>query len=266
MNAGGITGESLVEAAERRLEFTGERMVPGKIEVQLFRECEDRYNFAAPLVKNKSVVDVACGVGMGSQLLLDAGATSVIGVDYDSAALEYARGHFEGCTFVACDAQHLLLQDDSADVIVSFETIEHVPDPIKFLKECRRVLKPRGLFICSTPNHAVYRWWGVNPFHNREFLPNEFLETVGSFFAEVEAYGQKTVFYPTFVAKRVIADFLERANLKSTLMLLLGRKPAPISDQKRFTLNRHRLTREIKPYGQNWIDRPTFLLIVCRKL
>jgi len=247
------------------LPYTGERIIPGAIPVPLFNEHEDRYRFAAAYVKNKSVVDVACGVGIGSQFLLDAGATRVTGIDIDPVALEYARAEYKDCNFVACDAQRLLLADNSADVIVSFETIEHIPDPLGFLRECRRVLKPEGLFICSTPNHAVCRWWGLNPFHNREFFPQEFTDLVASLFGELETYSQRTVFYPKFVVKRVISYVLEKISLKHSLDRFLGRTPPAISPQRRFSLNGRSITREIEPYAKGWLVKPTYLLVIGRK-
>ena len=247
------------------LSYTGERIIPGAIAVPLFNEHEDRYRFAAAYVKGKSVVDVACGVGIGSQVLLDAGALRVTGIDIDHAALEYARAEYKACNFIACDAQRLLLDEESVDVIVSFETIEHIPDPLGFLKECRRVLKPGGTFICSTPNHAVCHWWGMNPFHNREFFPEEFLDIVASFFGGLETYSQRTVFYPVFVAKRLVSNVLEKISLKHSVDQILGRTPPAISSQRRFSLNGRSVTQEIEPYVKGWLVKPTYLLVVGHK-
>lgn len=246
------------------LDFTNERLIPGMHEVSLFKEHEDRYNFVTPFVKGKSVVDIACGIGMGTQLLRDAGATQVIGVDKDASALDYAREEYQDCIFVKSDAQHLPLDNSSADIIVSFETIEHLEDPARFLKECKRVLKSGGLFICSTPNRSVNSWWGSNPYHLREFLPEEFLQLAGSFFVDLEVYGQRRVLYPAFVGRRVISGLLEKVHLKTSVARLMARKPPAISLDKRYTLDRRRASNEIQPYAKSWLVKPSYLLVTAR--
>src|SRR5229473_2873774 len=115
------------------LQFTGERVVPGKVELFLFREHEARYAFASRFVKDKVVLDVACGTGIGTHYLLTEGARSCLGLDIDRPALEYARAVYEGCQFEECDATNLCVPDSSMDVVVSFETIEHLKDQLKFL-------------------------------------------------------------------------------------------------------------------------------------
>lgn len=247
------------------LAFTNERLIPGMHDVSLFNQHEDRYNFVAPFVKNKSVVDIACGVGMGSQLLRDAGASRVIGIDKEASAVDYAREEYPDCIFVKCDAQHLLLENSSADVIVSFETIEHLQDPRRFLQECRRVLKAGGLFICSTPNRSVNSWWGSNPYHICEFLPEEFLRLAGSFFVDLEVYGQRRVLYPAFVGKRVVSGVLERIHLKASLARFIGRKPPAISHERKYRLDLRRAVNEIQPYAKSWLVRPSYLLVTARK-
>src|SRR5271169_2569473 len=134
------------------LEHTGERLVPGKTGEALFREHEARYIFAARFVKGMRVLDVACGSGIGTQCLLQAGAHSCIGLDIDRAATDYARTRYKDCIFIRCDATSLCIADASVDVVVSFETIEHVKEQKAFLLECRRVLRPGGTLVCSTPN------------------------------------------------------------------------------------------------------------------
>jgi 2-polyprenyl-3-methyl-5-hydroxy-6-metoxy-1,4-benzoquinol methylase len=60
------------------------------------------------------------------------------------------------------------------DLVVSFETLEHLKDQKKFLKECRRVLRSHGIFICSTPNTTIYHLAGANPYHVHELTTTEF--------------------------------------------------------------------------------------------
>src|SRR5262245_60102507 len=123
-------------------------MVPGKTGETLFREHEARYVFASAFVKGMEVLDVACGTGAGTHYLTQVGGEHpCLGLDIDGPAIEYARAAYKGCQFAQCEATNLCVPDSSMDVVVSFETIEHLSDPMKFLSECKRVLRPGGVFI-----------------------------------------------------------------------------------------------------------------------
>jgi SAM-dependent methyltransferase len=248
-----------------QLTFTNERLIPGIHDVSLFKEHEDRYNFVTPFVKGKSVVDIACGIGMGTQLLRDAGASQVIGVDKDASAVDYAREEYPDCIFVKSDAQDLPLENSSADIIISFETIEHLSDPARFLKECKRILKRSGFFICSTPNRRVNSWWGSNPYHIREFLPEELLQLAGSFFVDLEVYGQRRVLYPAFVGRRVVSGLLERIHLKAPLARVMARNPPATWNENKYTLDGRRASKEIQPYSKSWLVKPHYFLVTARK-
>src|SRR5437879_9936218 len=97
------------------LPFTGERIVPGQVSEPLFREHEARYVFASRFVKDKVVLDVACGTGIGTHYLLTEGARSCLGLDIDRPAIDYARAVYEGCQFEECDATNLCVPDGSMD-------------------------------------------------------------------------------------------------------------------------------------------------------
>lgn len=144
----------------------------------------------------KAVLDVACGMGFGGAMLLTEGARDVVGVDTDASALEWAR--FRGPAaqaLVRADATSLPFRDESFDVITSFETIEHLNDDRAFLDEAARLLSPGGLLVLSTPN-ALYTQpvdrVPANPFHVREYLPDELLHLLRSRFSEVELRVQRT--------------------------------------------------------------------------
>ena len=150
------------------LEYTGERVVPGATPEITFRESQMRYVFAAQFVRGRSVVDIASGSGIGTDYLQRAGARTCIGLDLDHAALRFSSLRFALGQLAACDATRLCLASEGVDVMVSFETIEHVADPAIFLSECWRVLRFGGLLICSTPNREITRWDPTNPFHVAE--------------------------------------------------------------------------------------------------
>jgi len=180
------------------LPFTGERFVPGA-PGEIWYEHWHRYHFAAPLVKDRDVLDVACGEGYGSALLARS-ARKVTGVDLATAAVEHARARYAGLAnldFRAADCIALPFPDASFDAIVSFETIEHIAAQEAFLDEVRRVLRPEGLFIVSCPNKAEYtdKRNVVNEFHVRELYRDELLNLLAPRFAHLEWYGQRPGFF-----------------------------------------------------------------------
>src|SRR5512140_3162495 len=90
-----------------------------------------RYLFAAAHAQGRRVLDAATGSGYGAHLLRVQGAAQVVGVDIDAAEIEQARQRFatEGVEYLADDCQQLDKVQGTFDVICSFETIEHVPQP-----------------------------------------------------------------------------------------------------------------------------------------
>src|SRR5437764_725108 len=87
-----------------------ERIAPGFFDVPEIQEHKARYQFAARWVRNKSVLDIACGTGYGSSLLLQAGAREVVAIDRNHAALAFARQHYPGPTYIQADALDLPLK------------------------------------------------------------------------------------------------------------------------------------------------------------
>ena len=167
------------------LEFTGERFVPGTAG-EIWHEHWHRYHFAAPLVADLDVLDVACGEGYGSALLASR-AAKVTGADIALSAVEHARKRYAGVANLAfrqADCAALPFADSSFDALVSFETIEHIAAQEAFLDEIRRVLRPDGLLILSCPNKEEYSdLRGVtNEFHVRELYRPELTALIGSRF------------------------------------------------------------------------------------
>ena len=155
------------------LTFTGERFVPG-IEGEIVYEHVHRYAFARRYVAGRRVLDVACGEGYGSAILAG-GAASVVGVDIDAAAVAHANAAYAGhrnLAFREGSATALPIEAASVDVVVSFETIEHLAsdDQPRMLAEFARVLVDDGILVLSAPNRPEYsesRGY-VNPFHRHE--------------------------------------------------------------------------------------------------
>jgi 2-polyprenyl-3-methyl-5-hydroxy-6-metoxy-1,4-benzoquinol methylase len=257
-------GFSTVAAAIPKLEFTGERIVPGKTVEALFREHEERYVFAGQYVCGKDVLDVACGSGVGTSLLHGAGARRVWGLDIDPNAIAFAKARYRECEFAECEATNLCLPDGSVDVVVSFETLEHLKDQRKFLLECRRVLRPGGVLVCSTPNLEISRWSASNPYHIRELNPREFQELLGGMFPSVELFGQRHRAYLPYALRKTILQALERLRLRGTVVRILRGKSAPESFRTQFVNDVSRLRESILAYRWNVLSRPTFLIAVAR--
>ena len=172
------------------LEYTGERMVPEKADSATFWEHIYRYRFAAEFVRDKRVLDIACGEGYGTAALLRAGAASVVGIDVSSRACAHARRKY-GVDARVGDVRAIPLPNRSIDIVVSYETLEHVTEPALFLNECLRVLAPMGRLIMSTPNRDVFQEAGRhNDFHCSELNPEEFMALLAPCFERVELYSQ----------------------------------------------------------------------------
>jgi SAM-dependent methyltransferase len=185
----------------------GERMIPEVFGRFAFWEHVYRYAYASRFVNGKRVLDIACGEGYGAAALQKAGATQVIGVDISEAACVHARRKY-GIDARPGTAENIPLAARSVDVIVSFETIEHVPDPQRFLDECVRILVPGGRLIISTPNKGVYnrddQW--RNPHHCSEMTEVEFSSALQARFCDIQFSTQHPDYAPWWSARSFISD------------------------------------------------------------
>jgi ubiquinone/menaquinone biosynthesis C-methylase UbiE len=243
--------------------FTGERVVPGgTTPVSIFSESEHRYNFASQFVVGKTVLDIACGSGIGSSFLLESGASRVTGVDIDRPSLETAARTYPGVDFKWGDAsREIPLPNESVDVVVSFETIEHFANQDRFLEECRRVLRSSGTFICSSPNRDASRWFPPSRFHVKEFGATEFLAIMGRHFEESATLAQRELYYPALVLKAIARAIVEAIGVKELVKRLLHIRPAPTVKRDRFVQAPHGLVR----YRRRLLRQPLFLIYVGEK-
>ncbi len=167
----------------------GERMIPERSHARTFWEHVARYQFARRYARGKRVLDVACGEGYGAAALARSGASSVVGVDVSAEACASAARKY-GLGAVVGDAHRLPLADRGVDLVVSFETIEHLARPSLFLDECARVLVDDGTLIVSTPNRPVYAAEVKNPHHVGEFDRAEFVAMLAERFGSVDLFTQ----------------------------------------------------------------------------
>jgi SAM-dependent methyltransferase len=184
-------------------EFTGERLVPGEVDVDLLNEHLARYAFAARLARGKNVLDAGCGAGYGSAELAEA-AHSVVGVDVAPEAIAFANDHYQlpNLRFEQASCTALPFSDGSFELVVAFEVIEHLADWRTFLAEVRRVLASTGQLVVSTPNRLYYTesrgLQGANPFHVHEFDFAEFRAELQAVFPHVSLFLENHVEGVTF--------------------------------------------------------------------
>lgn len=247
-----------------QLEYTGERVVPGVTPETTFREHQMRYAFAAQFVPGRIVLDIASGSGIGTDYLRRAGALICLGLDLDIPAVLYAKSRFRLPHLAACDANRICLASQSVEVVVSFETIEHLVDPRSFLVECARVLRPGGLLICSTPNRDITRWDGENPFHLGEMPIRDFTRQVSEVFGNCLLYGQSPVSYPLYVAKRKIIDALQTVHLKQWVKRCLRTSPEPVCPEAAFADDRGNVRYAVRLGPPRWPQKPRYAITVAR--
>ncbi|MEH1769966.1 MAG: methyltransferase domain-containing protein, partial [Nostoc sp.] len=176
------------------MEFTGERYVPS-LNGQIKYEHLHRYALCVDYVAGKDVLDIACGEGYGCALLASV-AKSVVGVDINSEVVEYATNEYsthKNIRFIVGSCDSLPLPNNSVDVVTSFETIEHHDKHEEMMQEIKRVLKPDGVLIISSPNRLTYSDEPKysNPFHVKELYYDELAALLRRYFSYVEIYGQR---------------------------------------------------------------------------
>lgn len=172
--------------------LTGERMILNRMNKNTEIEHLCRYKYAKQFVKGKRVLDAACGSGYGSKMLAEK-AESVIGIDISEETIQYACDNYltSNVEFMVGSIEKLPFEDNFFDVVVSFETIEHVNEQIQnsFLKEIKRVLKDDGILIMSTPDKKLFtdeRSGKPSEFHVKEFYKEDFLKFLYKEFKYVE--------------------------------------------------------------------------------
>ncbi|HET9822088.1 MAG TPA: class I SAM-dependent methyltransferase [Burkholderiaceae bacterium] len=182
------------------LPFTGERFVPGHPNAQgeMWYEHWHRYHFVLPWVSGASVLDVACGEGYGSALLAG-GALRVTGLDVSAEAVAHARSAYRdraNLEFAEGSCTRMPFADGQFDIAVSFETLEHIGEQEAFADELKRVLKPDGLLVISTPNKAEYsdKRGFANEFHVKELYREQFDGLLASRFATRRWLSQRNAF------------------------------------------------------------------------
>jgi SAM-dependent methyltransferase len=155
---------------------------------------EATYRFAEQYTRGQRVLDFGCGSGYGSAEIAET-AARVVGVDVSDDAIVYAREHFvrDNLAFQCIDPEGALpFADGSFDTVLSFQVIEHVPDPARYLSEIRRVLVPGGRLVLATPDRSTRLFPGQRPWnrwHLHEYGGAELDTLLARFFSPVEVLG-----------------------------------------------------------------------------
>lgn len=190
-----------------------ERWVLGFTDSALENEHKARYLWVSQFVDNKSVLDFSSGPGSGSYILADTGkAKSIEGCDIDPEAIKYASIHNNHPKIIySIENGESYYSKKLFDVIVSFETIEHIINVKAYLLNMKNALKENGVFFVSTPIPPKYMLENPdNPFHIIEWRFSVFQDIVSEFFNVEEIYLQiiwkeENVF--TKILKKLIAKF-----------------------------------------------------------
>jgi len=138
------------------------------------------------------VLDVACGTGYGAGYL-GTRARTVVGVDHQPAVVAKCRAQYasERVSFVAMDATALGFRDASFDAIVSQDTIEHIEQDRQFLSEVTRVLRRGGVLVLFTPHGKERGRKPTDPYHVREYTPDELNELLSAQFRSIRWFGRR---------------------------------------------------------------------------
>lgn len=182
--------------SKNELEFTGERFVTSLYNDNTLEHLH-RYALACELVKDKIVLDLACGEGYGSNLMSEY-ATKVIGIDVSETTINHATSKYirNNLRFICASATSTKLDNHIVDVVISFETIEHLVDQEEMMQEIVRVLKPNGLLIISSPDKKYYSdlTGHKNSFHLKELYFDEFKVLLKRHFSNQEFFLQRIAY------------------------------------------------------------------------
>lgn len=194
-----------------------------------------RYNFAKQFCNNKKILDISCGEGYGSYILASCGSEEVVGIDISEETINLAKKNYklDNLKYKVSDASVLKdFKDNYFDLIVSFETIEHLSEVKKYLKEIKRVSKKDAIIIISCPNdYYYYADEESNEYHKRKYKFEEFKLLTESILGDNVKYylGMETMGYINIQPEGIISIDNNMQVLK-TNDLLETVKIAPVNE------------------------------------
>ncbi|ADB33940.1 Methyltransferase type 11 [Kribbella flavida DSM 17836] len=171
------------------LPLTGERTAPGIWhENYWFARHEAAYRWIADtLSPNGRVLDAGCGEGYGAELLRQAGAAPVFGLDYEGTTLRHVAKAYPQIGPVQGNLVQTGFAGASFDLVTSLQTIEHLWEQPRFVAECARILAPGGTLVLTTPNTLTFP--AGNWYHTKELTAAELVDLVRAHFEVVDVLG-----------------------------------------------------------------------------
>ena len=227
-----------------------ERWVPGFLYPGIEKEHLARYELVKSYVENKKVLDLACGSGYGSYILAtDGKAKQVDGGDINDLSLRYARHRFvhDGLNYFHANAEQYC-KENFYDIVVSFETVEHLNKPELLLENISKSLVSGGLLFISTPLTIATNKKPFNPYHTIEWSFDDFQQLIKNYFKIEEVYIQN-------VSTKKIASHLP-ARVFRKMQSVLGYTNEEQEDYR------------LIPYTKDWQGRPFYKgyqLLICSK-
>jgi len=250
--------------------FTGERIIPDDLYLDdvLFQRHLAAYKFIAKYIKAETkILDAGCGEGYGSDFL-STKCRKIVGVDIAIETIENARRRYrqDNLEFLVTNSTNLCFPDNIFDVVCSFQVIEHIEDYQRYLGELKRVLVPHGFIILSTPNKITSP--PGNPYHIKEFYPDELTRTMQEYFSKCELLGLN----PTFnlgeaIVMTIKLDIIGIASLKRLIPKSIKRailKGVSIIANKEYKLRQDVCAENFK-ISKDDIISSLDLIAVCQK-
>lgn len=234
-----------------------ERITLNKITKHIFHEHIERYNFALNYCRNKNVLDIACGIGYGSKILKSNKSKKIVSADISSKALSIAN-KLAKSNYILMDASTMSLIEGTFDVVCSFETIEHLKNHQKFLEEIKRVLRPNGILIISTPTKEFWSPYSdkpANPFHMKEFSIKEFYKIIQNNFKIINIYGQEL---------SGLKRFIMYPYEKITQKMFRDKKILLNKITEKIQINKTSSKNSIFPLKKHRLNIPKYMIIVCK--
>jgi 2-polyprenyl-3-methyl-5-hydroxy-6-metoxy-1,4-benzoquinol methylase len=154
-----------------------------------YQRCQFAYEFAYPLIEGKKVLDVGCGLAYGTALMAGK-AAQITGLDYDQETVNANKEKYKdipNLDFIRRTVPPIDVEENSYDVVTSFQFIEHIHNRDKFIENVYKVLKPGGTLLLTTPNNK--RTLAPNPFHVHEYTFAEMQKEIGRVFKDFELMG-----------------------------------------------------------------------------
>lgn len=183
------------------MKWTGERLIT---EISNEDTIYHLHRYAIPMsyISGKIVVDIASGEGYGANLMAQK-AKHVYGIDISKEAVQFAANKYKdtpNLSFIEGAVENIPLQEHTADLVVSFETLEHTDKHTEMMQEIKRVLKPDGMLIISSPDKAFYsdKFNRTNPYHKKELYYEEFKKLLQNHF------DHSVFYYQTFMTGSLV--------------------------------------------------------------